>query len=92
MGTCTASQWPQDLHLPAQLGGLDPITPMMPAMLLSCKKEVKPEILISTKKEGSLYSNLINHAVTVSITTDLGESSFAMAMGGSVGGSSEEEG
>ena len=41
MGTCTASQWPQDLHLPAQLGGLDPITPMMPAMLLPYQKKIE---------------------------------------------------
>jgi hypothetical protein len=40
MGTWTGSQWPQDLHLPAQLGGLDPITPMTPTMLLSCETEI----------------------------------------------------
>ena len=41
MGTCTASQCPHDLHRPAQLGGLDPIMPLIPAMLFSYKDSDK---------------------------------------------------
>lgn len=63
MGTCTASQCPQDRHLPAQLGGLDPITPLIPAMPLSCRQR-------SRRQEQGQNSNRIardevNRALTV---------------------------
>jgi hypothetical protein len=44
MGTWTASQCPHDLHLPAQLGGLDPIMPLIPAMLFSCDDSTDSKI------------------------------------------------
>lgn len=34
MGTCTASQWPQDMHTLSHLGGLDPIS-LLPSISIS---------------------------------------------------------